>query len=303
VRNGVTTGLCDEVRRSSAAIAEAARSVRIDGAALEGAVERWSGEGLVASPQALDPERHYLDGRREDVATYLLTLDAINFGSGWFPTLRKRPGCSGYYTVAWGLADRFRADGPWSQRELRGMSGEAIARVLGQDADHELMELYAEALRQLGRFLGDRTALDVIDEAGRSAEGLASALREMPFFDDAGFWKRAQITANDLALAGIARFDDLDRLTIFADNLVPHVLRVDGVLVYGKELADRIDAEDPLPVGGPEREIRACAVHACELIAERLGVAPRVLDVSLWERGQQPHYKSRPRHRTRTVYY
>ena len=54
----------------------------------------------------------------------------------------------------------------------------------------------------------------------------------MPFFDERGFWKRAQITANDLALAGVAEFPDLDRLTIFADNLVPHVLRVDGVLRY-----------------------------------------------------------------------
>jgi len=298
-----TTGLCDEVRRSSAAIAEAARSVRIDAAGLERAVERWRAEGLAGRPQALDPERHYLEGSRGEVAAYLLTLDAINFGSGWFPTIRKRPGCSGYYTVAWGLADRFRAEGPWPPSELREMSGEAIARVLGQDPEHELMELYGEALRQLGRFLGDRTVLDVIHAADRSAEALASTLREMPFFDDIGFWKRAQITANDLALAGIASFEDLDRLTIFADNLVPHVLRVDGVLVYARELADRIDAEQPLPLGGAEREIRACAVQACELIAERLGVAPRVLDVSLWERGQQPHYKSRPRHRTRTVYY
>ena len=52
------------------------------------------------------------------MAAYLLTLDAINFGSGWFPTLRKRPGCSGYFTVAWALADRFRERGPWSNAEL-----------------------------------------------------------------------------------------------------------------------------------------------------------------------------------------
>ena len=41
----------------------------------------------------------------------------------------------------------------------------------------------------------------------------------MPFFDDLGFYKRAQITANDLALAGVATFDDIDELTVFADNL------------------------------------------------------------------------------------
>jgi hypothetical protein len=36
----------------------------------------------------LDPELHFLDGPAEEVARYVLVLDAINFGSGWFPTLR-----------------------------------------------------------------------------------------------------------------------------------------------------------------------------------------------------------------------
>ena len=62
-------------------------------------------------------------------------------------------------------------------------------------------------------------------------------LTTLPFFADTGFYKRAQITANDLQLAGVADFADIDRLTIFADNLVPHVLRVDGVLRYSDELA------------------------------------------------------------------
>jgi hypothetical protein len=125
----------------------------------------------------------------------------------------------------------------------------------------------------------------------------------MPFFDDVGFWKRAQIAANDLSLAGAVELADVDRLTAFADNLVPHVLRVDGVLVYDERLAARIDAGELLPPGEEEREIRACAVHACELIAAELGVPPRVLDVWLWDRGQGPRYKERPRHRTRTVFY
>jgi hypothetical protein len=172
--------------------------------------------------------------------------------------------------------------------------------VLGQERGHELVRLYASALHHLGEWLGDRNALDVI---GASAEALAEALREMPFFDDLGFWKRAQITANDFHLAGIAEFDDIDRLTIFADNLVPHVLRVDGVLRYSDELAAKIDAGELLEPGEEEREIRGCAVHACELIAKELGIPPRDLDVMLWNRGQGERYKSRPRHRTRTVYY
>jgi hypothetical protein len=288
--------LGDAVRAHGARIAAQARSVRIDLEALE-ALEPGP------SPE-LDGQRHYLEGLDADVADYLLVLDTINFGSGWFPTLRKRTGSSGYFTVAWALADRFRDAGPWSNAELRATSPNEVARVLGQDAGHEMMALYAEALRQLGRYLGDREVLAVVDDAGGSAEALAASLAEgMPFFRDTGFYKRAQIVPSDLALAGLAKFHDLDRLTIFADNLVPHVLRVDGVLRYDPALAARIDAGDLLPPGEEETEIRACALHACELIARRSGVPPRTLDGWLWNRGQAPHYKAVPRHRTRTVYY
>ena len=82
---------------------------------------------------------------------------------------------------------------------------------------------------------------------------------------------------------------------------------VSGFLVTDKSLARRcghhIDSGDLLPPGREEREIRACAVHACELIAAQLGVPPRILDVWLWNRGQDERYKLRPRHRTRSVYY
>ena len=289
-------GLCDEVRRTCAEIAANARWVRIEVDRL-GAIEP-------GPPPSLDPGPHYLEGPREDVAAYLLTLDAINFGSGWFPTLRKRPGASGYYTVAWALADRFRAEGAWSNAELQALGAADVGAVLGQDPDHELMALYARALNDLGQWLGERSALERIAEAGASAERLAELLAAgMPLFDDRGFWKRPQIVPNDLALAGVAEFDDLDRLTIFADNLVPHVLRVDGVLVYEESLAARIDGGELLEEGNEEREIRACAVHACELIAQRLDVPPRVLDTWLWNRGQERRYKAIPRHRCRTVYY
>ena len=167
----------------------------------------------------------------------------MNFGSGWFPTLAKRPGCSGYFNVAWSIADRFRADGPWPAAELRTLRADELAAVLGQRRDHELMALYAQALRALGAFLGGRDALAVVREARRLGRALRDAARSgMAMFADRGFYKRAQIAAADLALAGVAQFGDLHRLTIFADNLVPHVLRCDGVLRYDEALAEHIDA-------------------------------------------------------------
>jgi hypothetical protein len=291
--------LSDDVRAASAQIAASARSVRIDLDALETLDP--------GPPPLLDAERHYVEGEPGDVATYVLALDAINFGSGWFPTMRKRRGTdgnpvSGYFTVAWGLADRFRHAGAWTNAELRAMRTEEIADVLGQRRDHELMALFAQALRQLGAFLDARSALDAIAAADGSAVRLAEQLAAgMPMFRDHGFYKRAQIAPSDLELAGVASFGDIDRLTIFADNLVPHVLRCDGVLLYAPDLAAHIDSGRVLPSGREEREIRACAVHACALIAQRTGTTERDVDNALWTRGGAPAYKAVPRNRTRAI--
>jgi hypothetical protein len=303
LRSRTQTTLPDEVRAICAEIAGESCSVQINVGAAANIQPASVGE--------LDPERHYLEGSPADVADYMLALDAINFGSGWFPTLRKRISAgapvSGYFTVSWALADHVRAHGPPTSRWLANVSTTEIAEILGQRPDHELMSLYAQALRSLGRFLEGpprRRALDLVAQSGGSAERLAKMLaRGMAMFNDRGFYKRAQIVPNDLALAGVAEFTDLDRLTIFADNLVPHVLRCDGVLVYDDELAARIDGGANLTLGGAEREIRACAVHACELISQRTGIPVRAIDTWLWTRGQAPEYKARPRHRCRTVFY
>ena len=129
----------------------------------------------------------------------------------------------------------------------------------------------------------------------------------MPLF------KRAQLTAADLATAlpdsRLGRFTDLDRLTIFADNLVPHVLRVEGVLSYDAELAARIDRDEPLEAGSVEEvEIRAVGLHAVELLVAELAAqghetTSMALDYLLWDRGQQPEFKAVPRHRARSVFY
>lgn len=72
------------------------------------------------------------------------------------------------------------------------------------------------------------------------------------------------------------------------------MLRIDGVLEYDERLAAAIDGDYLLAPGEQEREIRACAVHAAELLAERLEVPSRILDLWLWNRGQAARYKSRP---------
>ena len=270
--------LCDDVRAHCAAIAARARHVRIDPAATVPA----------GGVSGLDAELHFLEGPPEDVARYVLVLDAVNFGSGWFEELGTDTDA-----LTRRLTAHARAHRPWTEPELRALTAHDVGEVLGLDPQHALTRLYAQGLNQLGAWLPA--------ELGESAEALAQRLTEMPFFADTGFYKRAQIAAHDLHLAGVARFGDVDRLTIFADNLVPHVLRAHGVLDYDDDLAARIECGEELPAGGEhEREIRACAVHACEGLARGLGVAPARLDNWLWNAGLQ--LPGRP-HITRTVYY
>jgi hypothetical protein len=285
--------LPDTVRRACAEIAASARWVAIDPQA----------QSASAGVTGLDPERHYLEGSPERVARYVLTIDTINFGSGWFPTLRH--GETEAMTDRLAAFVRGRDAGPWWGAELRALTATDVAEVLDEDPGHELVGLYAAGLRQLGAWAADRDALELVALAQGSAAAFAQLLAtNMGFFADIGFYKRAQIAANDLELAGAATFHDIDALTVFADNFLPHVLRLDGVLVYDDELAARIDRGELLEPGSQmERELRACTVHACELLAARAGVAPRTLDNWLWNRALEGGYAASLPHRCRTVFY
>ena len=87
---------------------------------------------------------------------------------------------------------------------------------------------------------------------------------------------------------------------------MPHVLRLDGVLELDDALVARIDAEELIEHDSPEEvEIRACALHAVELLvaAHPEPTTATAVDNHLWHRGAGPRYKARPRHRARTTAY
>ena len=293
------TDVLDELRSMCADVAAHCRHVRID----EAAIPTYAASlPLDRPPAGPDPDAHLVHGDREALAAFWITLDAINFGSGWFPTLRKRDGRSGYFTIATGVKERFERQGAWSADELAVIGAEEVAGVLGQDPEHELMELFARSLRDLGRHV--ETFSGVVEAAGESAVTLVDHLAAWDCFADP-FLKRAQICAADLHRAGVVRFGDLNRLTMFADNLVPHVLRLDGVLDFEPGLVERIERQELIEHGSDEEvEIRACALHAVEtIVMARPGTCAADIDQLLWLRGQGPRYKASPRHRCRCTAY
>jgi Potential Queuosine, Q, salvage protein family len=305
--------LLDEIREACAHVAAHARWVTVEDDRIEPYARSLPAPEADLGP---DPEVAVLEGPVEDRAAFTLTLDAINFGSGWWPEIRKRPGRSGFYTMALGLRERFDAHGPWPAEELAAIEPAEVAATLGQDTSHELMRLYSESLRDLGRFTRDEHGgrfAALAEAADGSAVTLVETLGQRPCFADFSTWrgqrvpflKRGQLAAADLHHARVASFGDLDRLTLFADNLVPHVLRVGGILTYDERLAAAIDAGELLEHGSePEVEIRACAVEAVErMVRARADLSAQQLDHLLWNRGRGAAYKARPRHRARCTAY
>ncbi|MCK5584996.1 hypothetical protein KAJ02_02885 [Candidatus Bipolaricaulota bacterium] len=316
----------DEIREGCRQVADRARHVRIVRERIPDYVSPLLTRALLVP--SLDTVSHFV-GEDEATVAFFITLAAVNFGSGYFPHLRKRPGMSGYYTIATALTERFRSQGPFTAGELASMSVHDCTDLFGQDLTDvvmvELMDLFAKAWNDLGDHLitqFDSSFSSFIEAAHHTAANLVGILsRQMLFRDishyhgiEVPFFKRSQLLASDLSLAmdgrRLGRFDDLDQLTIFADNLVPHVLRLEGVLEYSQSLNQDIEAEQLIPAGSDEEiEIRACSVHAVELMIEAAaesGVSwtARDVDQVLWHQGQNPQYKKRgKRHRTRTAFY
>jgi hypothetical protein len=176
---------------------------------------------------------------------------------------------------------------------------------------------FARALRDVGSHVAadhEGSFGAVVEAAGGSAQALAGLLASWDAFADTSkyeerpvpFFKRAQLAAADLDRAGAVSFADLGALTAFADNLVPHVLRVDGVLQLDSTLERQIEAGELLLHGSPEEvELRASAVHAVELLADagRRRLSPAEIDAALWNRGREPRYKAIPRPRCRNTAY
>lgn len=207
------------------------------------------------------------------------------------------------------LPDEVRAACAWVAERARSVrvDEEAIAEYAGGLPQPDAADEPAPFANtdHGGRFLGPA-------EAAESIPDLAAIFATWTSFADVStyegrqvpFYKRAQLAAAGLHRANVADRPGLDCLTAFADNLVPHVLRVDGVLHLDPALTAQIEAEELLEHGSPEEvELRACAVQAVELLAAASPLTSAQIDSALWNRGRDRRYKSLPRPRSRNSAY
>lgn len=312
----------DRLRAGFARVAALATHVRIDEDRLAAYARDLSS---LPPPPVFDTAHHYV-GSPEDTAAYVLTLDAINYGSGYKAALAAEGWDviegSIYYSVSVRLKRAFETQ-PLTARDLAGMTPDRVRDILALPEGPQSMRvsaLFADGLRDLGLMIErDHGGLfmNFVQAAHGKAAYIVEQLAQLPQFADVhsykgadvAFYKRAQIAAADLHLAfthlGLSLFHDMDRLTMFADNGVPQVLEADDVLTYDPALKARILRGEEIASGSEEEiEIRGCGAHAVEKLAAILNKTAVQTDHILWHRhAEDPRYRVHPSHRTLSVYY
>jgi hypothetical protein len=272
---------------------------------------------------------------RDGIVDFVLTATSINFAFTDFETRRRWEVKAGgrvlgdadglHYCLQRALvAGTPVLDGAW----LASMPEDNLRELLsGGNAELQLLGERARVLREVGE-----TLIEGYD--GRFSNVLAAApsrlyddgngflellVRDFPRFDDTAeyggqtvrFWKLAQLSVWILhaSLPGGVGFADLDRLTAFADYIVPAALRILGITRYSAELERAVQEGRLIEAGSPwEVEIRAHTIYACEELTRRINelrppelqvIVPQV-DARLWVPFHRTHW---PHHLTRTIYY
>lgn len=201
--------------------------------------------------------------------------------------------------------------------------------VFAGNIELPMLEEKTQILNQVGRVLADRyngrfhnfvasCAPRLYDNGNGLVERLVS---EFPRFGDVSpyhghtikFYKLPQLAIwflyTNLGKTGEFRIEDLEKMSAFADYIVPVALRLLGITSYSSELERAINAYELIPHDSAwEVEIRAHCIYASALLAEEINqlrpsdrkiVTPQI-DARLWT-----HYHTTwwPHHLTKTIMY
>ncbi|KAF3941430.1 hypothetical protein ABW19_dt0207845 [Dactylella cylindrospora] len=165
----------------------------------------------------------------------------------------------------------------------------------------------------------------------REAEGSAAALVNLivqgfPCFRDETkfegrqihFYKRAQILVADIWASfngkSYGEFDDINKISMFADYRIPQILHTLGCIAYSPPLDSAVRRLRPLPPGSTwEVEIRGCTIHCVELIRREIikrhpnaTVNAILIDFFLYDTAKEWEVQGKemiPTHRTRSIWY
>ncbi|KAL4903000.1 hypothetical protein BDW74DRAFT_180290 [Aspergillus multicolor] len=234
--------------------------------------------------------------KTESTVDFIFTMDLLNF-SFWsaesddrrFAIEYRGKKWTGYWSLVAALQRALDEDieitNPefWADKEL--CTEELIKHVFRSATDEEmpLLKERLECLREAGRDF-DGSFTNCIYSANHSAAALVNLLAESfsCFRDEAVFhgrrvrlYKRAQILVADLWACfdgeSYGEFQDIDKITMFADYRIPQMLHHLGCLMYSPPLETRIRKQEDIPSGSNwEIELRATSIWCVELIKREI---------------------------------
>ena len=257
-------------------------------------------------------------------------LGLLQLGSGYRKDLHRALGWGASDTMTFGAVAMQNALGDATAAVLAALPLSDVQtwfRLTGEESLTQLSAKVHEVLVGAGRGLLDNgyaSFAALVTECTSAAELTTALCCIVPGFADCAdyrgekvwFAKKAQLAVTDVHARLVAHegptagYPDVESLTVFVDNVLPAVLRAEGVIVLSDALKKDIDSGVPLASGSAqETELRACAVDAAERIVEAARaqgaeVTARGLDWLLWTVGKRPDLRAVQRHACRdTLFY
>ena len=299
------------VRESARFITSNPEFVSIDKASVSVVAQKIFGHKF--REPLLEHDQQLAQSAKEETAMACFLLDSLNFG---IP----------YWSLVSVLKQAISESKKWlSPQFLSQLTRAEVLNLFLRGGTVSLLNERHTAIQEIGEGFkagGEDGAWQMIPDSFACVETfLDTVVSRFPSFCDeaiyrgekVGFYKRAQLLAMDLnlmvAVHGIVPFQDLEKLTAFADNALPRLLRDEGILIYSRNLAQRVDQGIALPAGSAEEvEIRGSTVQAVELLRIRLEAIGRQmtssqLDTILWTEADQRKHMMKPSHRTVSIFY
>ncbi|KAJ0182810.1 hypothetical protein K1T71_002179 [Dendrolimus kikuchii] len=274
-------------------IANNAQHIKID----EKGIEKLCEEMLLSIKSKLEiPDTganiNYPGKEDPKAVDWIFVADALNFCFWSYANTEKWTvdGHSGYYALEAALARALREGYDITNPHFyHKISEELLHTILKGDnsATIPLFKKRVSVLHEVGSILiekYDGTFATCLKEANKSAVKLLEiVVNNFPCFRDeaiyknrrVSLYKRAQILVSDIWNffngTGLGGFEDIDKITMFADYRIPQVLVYFKVLNYDHALMKKLKDEELLESGSEEEvEIRGCSIHAIELLKKKI---------------------------------
>jgi hypothetical protein len=317
-----------DVRSSSRFICQSSEFVKIDTEKINIVAKKIAGNKY-ATPK-MGEAMPFKGVNSSESVMWCFLVDALNFC--FWPAFGKEKWeiqsldghwKGGYFGLIEALKKGIKLNRGWMDPVfLRSVNFKDVNQLLNGKGEIQLLEERKTAINELGRGLKNKnSAMKMVEGVNKDViRFVDSIITTFPSFKDeaiflrrkVGFYKRAQILAMDLNLVlsqhGIVPFNNIDKLTAFADYKLPQLFRDEEIFIYNYELSNKIDTLELLEKDSREEiEIRGATIFAVELLKEALSkfgvnLSSPVLDNILWtEAKARPDMKMH--HLTKTIYY